>query len=133
VSDETPEAGAALACRRDALLLLVAAWVVVAWAWDGGAPLALIASIITGGMFALVLGLLRQGMRAGQQVGLPAWWALVLVVLAALPATLLLGWGAGRHLGSLPIAGVLALLALGWQIWLYFWMTEPPDTTDEVR
>jgi hypothetical protein len=84
-------------------------------------------------MFALVLGLLRQGAQVGQQVGLPAWWTLVLAVLAALPATLLLGWGAGRQLGSLPLAGVLALLALGWQIWLYFWMTEPPDTTDEVR
>ena len=133
MSDEPPEAGVALACRRDALLLLVAAWVVVAWAWDGGAPLALIGSMITGGMFALLVGLLRQGARGGQESWLPAWWALVLAVLAALPTTLLLGWAAGRQLGSLPLAGVLALLALGWQIWLYFWMTEPPDTTDEVR
>jgi hypothetical protein len=132
VSDEPSAAEVALACRRDALLLLLVAWGVVAWAWTHGALLALFGSIITGGLFVLLVGLLRQGEQvAVEQIRLPGWWRLGLVVVAASPATALLAWAAWQRLASWSLMGVLALLAFGWQMWLYFWMLEPPDTRDE--
>lgn len=131
MSEEPYAAQVALACRRDALLLLLVAWVVVAWAWAHGALLALVGSVAAGGCFALLVGLLRQGERVtAEWLHVPGWWRLGLVLVAALPATALLAWAAWQRLGSWSLVGVLALLAFGWQLWLYFWMTEPPGITD---
>jgi hypothetical protein len=131
-----------LASRRDSLLLLLLSALILIWTWERGAVAALVGSLLSGGLFFLVLGLVREGEMAYRAMssaqgwayhGHPTAWPLFILLVASLPMSLLLAHAAWQRLESAPLAVVLALLAWSWQVWLYFWSSSAVDDATVVE
>jgi hypothetical protein len=125
-----------LASRRDSLLLLLLSALILMWTWERGALAALAGSVLSGGLFVLVMGLVREGEEARKVLsgaqglahpGFSLAWPLLIALVASLPMSLLLAHAAWQRLESAPLAVVLALLAWSWQVWLYFWSSNAVD------
>lgn len=105
----------ALAGRRDALLLLLVATLLLTWSWDRGAG-----EVFAAGAATLALALLSRQLVGATTPGRGA-----VLLAAALPPAALLARGTWLTLGSLLLSVLVALLFVAWPIWIYFW-TETP-------
>lgn len=146
--EDGAEQGAALAwflaSRRDALLLLLLAAATVAWTWERGALAALLGALVTAALFVLMMTLVRPAFAVYRQLDTDGpearspWlaraarlWVTGLLGLSGLATTLLVARAAAQSVAPRPLVGLVALLTVAWQVWLYLWTAAPPEVKEE--
>lgn len=132
-----------LAGRRDALLLLLLAAGIVAWTWERGPLAALLGALVTAALFVLMMTLVRPAFavygqldasdpaaRSPWRARAPGLWVTGLLGLSGV-ATMLLMTRAVSSVAPRPLVGLVALLTVAWQVWLYLWTAAPPEVKEE--
>lgn len=124
----------ALAGRRDSLLLMLLALGALGWSWERGSLVLLGGSLVAAVAYTMGLRLRHPGPGPAhaRSHGLGGWLNSSLALCGAATA-LMVARAALQGLGSLSLTVLLALLVVGWEVWLYFWTALPSTPQEEEQ